>query len=110
MMNQNGFQVIHWGIHSYFILDIFVGVEWTRLEQWTITGHSLKTVAAVTSPDDCQSFCLVTPGCLSINYDQRGDIECTLNNCTRLDAGAGYIMSASTDYYEYYFTPLGKSL
>ena len=91
--------ILHWGI---------LGVEWTRLEEWKIWGYTFKTISSVPSPAECQSLCLVTPGCLSINYVQRGDKECSLNNCTRLDAGMGYIMESTADYYEYYFTPLGK--
>ena len=95
-------------IHTLFW--IYLGVEWTRFEQRTIMGHSLKTVSAVSNPGECQSLCLVTSGCLSINYVQRGDKECSLNSCTRLDAGSGYIRKAIVDYYEYHFTPLGKCL
>ena len=91
---------------SYSILPISA-VQWTRLRQWVITSCSLKTAVAIPSPGECQTLCLVTSGCLSINYVQSNG-ECSLNNCTRLDAGTGYKHRETTDYYEYYFTPLGE--
>ena len=94
---------------SHTIRWINLGVEWARLQNWMIRWNSLRTIPAVPTPGECQSLCLATSGCLSINYDQRGDMECSLNNCTRLDAGTGYIQSETSDYYEYYFTPLGKN-
>ena len=80
-------------------------IEWTVVDGWHITGHTIHPVVQVTSAEACQQLCLAATMCKAISYIH--DTICHLHNVTRLQAGVHWVAKQNTKYSEFYLTPLG---
>ena len=82
-------------------------IAWVEVHSWKIDKTPL-TIVQRNDSDSCKSACLKYPGCITAGW-KRNTSDCSLHSYTRLRASMRYwIPAPDEDYFEFYFTPLGK--
>ena len=82
-------------------------IAWVEVHSWKIDKTPL-TIVQRNDSDSCKSACLKYPGCITAGW-KRNTSDCSLHSYTRLKASMRYwIPAPEEDYFESYFTPLGK--
>ena len=62
----------------------------------------------VSDADSCKATCLAFTGCRSVGWTQASG-TCSLYDHTRIQVGMDWKPSPGDHYFEFYFSPLGKT-